>query len=338
MKKQLVLALTLGVAAPVPYAAAHVPAEDMTEAALTFLAALNDEQRARASFAFDSDERKNWHFIPKERNGLPLKDMTDVQRQLAHALLVTGLSHKGYRKAVSIMTLEQILHELEGRNPRRDPLGYFVSVFGTPAGEGVWGWRFEGHHLSLNFLVEEGEIAGVTPSFFATNPAEVREGPRRGLRVLAAEEDLARELVGSLDENQRKTAVFSSDAPEDILTGAERKVSGLEPKGLAYADMTPAQQELLRKLVSEYLQRHRNHVAGHELERIESSGWDQVSFAWGGGLEKGQGHYYRVQGGHFLLEYANTQNDANHVHSVWRDFTSDFGDDPLRRHYEENPH
>jgi hypothetical protein len=310
----------------------------MAVAAQTFLAALDEEQRARAAFALDSDERKNWHFIPKERNGLPLKDMTDVQRQLAHALLVTGLSHEGYGKAVTIMTLEQILHELEGRNPRRDPLGYHVTVFGAPANDGSWGWRFEGHHLSLNFLVQDGEVAGATPSFFATNPAEVREGPRKGLRVLAEEEDLARELVQSLDENQRKTAIFTTEAPNDILTAAERKVSPLEPEGLRFADMNAGQQQALQRLIGEYLHRHRSHVAEHELRRIAASGWEDVTFAWGGGLEKGQGHYYRVQGAHFLLEYANTQNDANHVHSVWRDFNSDFGDDPLRRHYEEHAH
>jgi len=318
---------------------AHSPAEEMSEAASNFLASLTPEQQAKTRFELKDDERKNWHFIPRERKGLSIKEMTPAQRSLAHALLNTGMSQRGYAKAVTIMSLEDILHELEqGKGPVRDPERYFVTIFGKPGDKETWGWRVEGHHLAINFTIVNGRDISATPSFMGTNPGEVRAGPRRGLRVLAGEEDLARQLVKSFSEEQKKTAIYTNTAPADIITGAERKATVLATTGLAVSRMSEEQGKLLLDLIREYVYRHRAEVAGHDLEKIQHAGFNNIYFAWAGGLERGQGHYYRIQGPTFLMEYDNTQNNANHIHAVWRDFENDFGDDLLRKHYDQTPH
>jgi hypothetical protein len=196
----------------------------------------------------------------------------------------------------------------------------------------------EGHHLSLNFTIADAHHVAVTPSFFGSNPGEVRSGARKGLRVLAGEEDLGRLLVKSLNEEQRKKAVFETKAPSDIITGAQRRVKALEPAGVALKELDQDQARMLWSLLEEYVRRYRPELAEEDLSRIEKAGRDKISFAWAGSVEPGQGHYYRVQGPTFLLEYDNTQNNANHIHAVWRDLKNDFGDDLLRRHYEEHPH
>ena len=230
----------------------------MTLAAQHFLASLTPEQRAQATFPFQDDERQNWHFIPKERKGLPLLDMHAAQKALAHALLAAGLSQQGYIKAVTIMSLEDVLRILENADPNdRNPEKYYFSVFGEPSDTGTWGYRVEGHHLSQNFTVVNGKVAD-TPSFFGANPAEVREGPRKGLRMLAAEEDLARDLLESLTPDQKKIAIVTDKAYNDILTMASRKAA-LEgqPSGLSAAKMTTKQFDLLETLLSDYAQRAR---------------------------------------------------------------------------------
>lgn len=315
---------------------AHGVSEDMAEAAKAFLAALNDGQKGKAQFELQDDERLNWHFVPKARKGLSIKEMEPHQRSLALALLSSGMSHKGYFKASTIMSLEQILKEVEkGSGPARDPEAYFVSIFGKPDSHGNWAWRFEGHHLALNFTVA-GHAVAVTPSFMGTNPGEVREGPRKGLRVLGREEDLARELVKSLNDEQKKGAIYDAKAPADIITAADRKAKVLEPKGIAKAKLNSKQKEQLMAVVEEYLFRARPEVAEEEMKEVLASGEDQIWFAWAGSTEPGQGHYYRVQGPTFLLEYDNTQNNANHVHAVWRDLKNDFGEDILKQHYDES--
>lgn len=318
------------------FAVAQTPGSDIAEAANNFLAALTPEQKSKAVYELSSDERVNWHFVPMARKGLTFADMSASQKHLAHALLATTLSHRGYFKASTIMSLEQILYEMENQAPRRNADMYYFSVFGTP-GKEVWGWRAEGHHLSLNFTLR-GETVIAAPTFMGTNPAEIKSGPRKGLRVLAKEEDLGRELVNSLDEKQRSTAIITNFAPRDIITGDSRKAKWLEPTGLSFMAMKPAQQEVLKSLIKEYTGRARAEVAATDWEKIEKAGWNKVSFAWAGGLETGQGHYYRVQGPKFLLEYDNTQNDANHIHAVWRDLENDFGEDLLRKHYDESKH
>jgi hypothetical protein len=328
------LALTLALSLLLAPLHAHDATAEMADAAKNFLGALTAEQKAKATFEFAGAERTNWHFIPRARKGLAIKEMTHEQRLLAHALLATGMSHRGYAKAVSIMSLEAVLAELEkGRvgGAVRDPELYFVSVFGTPGGKEPWGWRVEGHHLSLNFTTAGDAAPALTPSFFGTNPGEIRTGPRAGTRVLAAEEELGRALVKSLTDEQRKTAVILAEAPKDILNVPGRNATKAE--GLAQGKLTAEQGALLVKLVKEYLFRHRPDVAAEEWAKIEKAGLDKLHFAWAGGFERGKPHYYRVQGGSFVLEYDNTQNEANHVHSLWRDFDRDFGADLLGEHY-----
>jgi hypothetical protein len=312
----------------------------MTDAANKFLAALSPEQRAKATFDWKSDERENWHYIPRDRKGLPVKEMNSEQHVLAFALLASGLSHQGYAKATNIMSLESVLADLEGPNRRfpRDPALYYFSVFGKPEASGTWAWRVEGHHFAANFTLVKGQYFASTPSFLGSNPAEVRQGPRKGLRVLANEEDLPRKLVKSLSDEQRKIAIFDSVAPKEIFTEAKHHINALESVGIAAAKLTPDQTALLMNVIREYVQRVRPELAEDDLKKIQAAGMERIYFAWAGGIEKGEGHYYRVQGPTFLLEYDDTQNDNNHIHAVWRDFNGDFGEDLLKKHYAEFPH
>ena len=312
---------------------------DMAQAANAFLASLSPEQKSKASFDFKDEERYNWHFIPRARKGLPLKEMDHAQRPLAHALLSSGLGQKGYVEAVTIISLEKILADIEkGSGPARDPELYFVSIFGKPDAKGTWGWRVEGHHLALNFTIVNGRAVAGAPSFYGTNPAEVRDGPRKGLRVLAAEEDLGRHLAKALDENQRKSGFLPGEVPRDILTGNARKAMLNDPAGITADKLNPQQKQMLLSLIDLYARRLRPEMAEADLRRIMDAGIEKVRFAWSGKLEPGAPHYYRIHGPTFLVEYDNTQNNANHVHTVWRDLTNDFGDDALKRHYDEAPH
>ena len=319
-------------------AEAHDAGAQMASVAKVLVSSLSPEQKARACFDFSSEERENWHFIPRERKGLPLKAMTPQQELLAHALLNTGLGFRGAAKAVTIMSLEEILYQIEGADEakrdaariRRDPENYFISIFGEPGEKGAWGWRVEGHHLSLNFTIKDGQMVRATPSFMGSNPGEVREGPLAGLRVLSAEEELGRELVRSLTPGQLKAAMVAEAAPKDILTAAAKKAEALTPAGLPDSELNDKQKAVLARLIDEYLGRMRPDVAQEAREEIQKSG--PLHFGWAGGLERGQPHYYRVQGKTFLLEYDNTQNGANHVHSVWRSFDGDFGRDLLGEH------
>jgi Protein of unknown function (DUF3500) len=302
---------------------------EMSAAAVRFLAALRPEQRRLAQLTLDERERTDWHFVPRSRKGLPFKSMSPQQRQLAERLVATGLSRRGYDTALTIIGLENVLAETEG--PYRDPELYYLTIFGEPAARQPWGWRFEGHHLSLNFTSPVTALPSVTPSFFGSNPNERQVGPGSVQRVLAPEEDLARELVKSLDPAQRKAAILSSTAPADILNGPGRDFTS--PEGIGYAQLGELQQALLIRLIKVYLDRHRPDVAAEEWARIERGGLATIRFAWEGGLERGKGHYYRVQGRTFVMEYDNTQNHANHIHTVWRDAERDFGVDLLRDHY-----
>ena len=314
------------------------PVEDMTFAAKAFLGSLTPEQKAKATFTFDSEERENWNFVPLDRKGLPLKEMSSSQRHLAYGLLASGLSQKGSVKALSIMSLEQILQDIEGPNRRfpRDPELYFVSIFGTPEAEGTWGWRVEGHHMSVNMTLAQGKQVAGAPVFFGTNPAEVRVGSRKGLRVLAAEEDLGRELVKSLNPEQRKLGIIDTKAPDDILTVNQRVAKAGEYRGIEWKKLNKAQQSIALKLLAEYAGRLRGELAEADLAEIKAAGHSNIHFAWAGGLEKGERHYYRLQGPTFLIEYDNTQNDANHVHAVWRDLKGDFGRDLLGEHLRDS--
>jgi hypothetical protein len=233
------------------------------------------------------------------------------------------------------MSLESVLKEMEkDTTGKRDPERYFISIFGTPGGKAPWGWRFEGHHLSLNYCSVDDGAPAMTPSFFGTNPGEVREGDRKGTRVLANEEELGRALVKMLTPEQLKTAIFTDKAPADVLNDPARP-DRTKPEGLPWDKLTAEQQAQLVKVVKEQLFRCRPDVAGEEWTRIEKEGLSKIHFAWAGGLERGEPHYYRIQNEKFVVEYDNTQNQANHPHSVWRDFDRDFGGDLLKRHIED---
>ena len=336
MKTLALRILAMGIATillSAAYSRMHTPAV-MAETAKAFLNSLDAEQRARATFQFQDEERFDWHYIPKERKGLPLKEMNSAQKHLAHALLSAGLSQRGYIKAVSIMSLDEILRLLEnGTGPVRDPERYFFSIFGEPSETGIWGYRVEGHHVSQNFTIVNGKVL-VAPSFFGANPAEVREGPRKGLRVLAREEDLGRAFIQSLTPEQKKTAIVSADAPGEILTGPMRKAALKgQPSGIAASKLDAKQRELLQNLLDEYCNNVPEEVAQLREELIKKAAGN-LYFAWAGGEQVGQPHYYRIQSPAFLIEYDDTQNNANHIHTVWRDIDGDFGLDLLKEHYQ----
>jgi hypothetical protein len=332
MKPSVVLA-ALGVVGLAYWAGAYVDQSGslMATAASRFLTALDKEQAAKATYAFDAPERLDWHFIPRPRKGLPVKEMTPAQRALAFGLLHTGLSGKGYLKATTIMSLEQILKDLEqGKGPVRDPELYFVTIFGTPSDRGQWGWRVEGHHLSLNFTLEDGKVVSATPTFFGSNPAEVRQGPRQGLRTLADVEDRALRLVQALDDRQSKEAVLSDTAPKDIRAANTPQPPTETAQGIAFADLNDEQREMLKALVETYASDMPPEVGQAWLAEIKQAGAGNVRFAWFGPADRLQPHAYRVQGPTFLIEFNNTQNGANHIHSVWRNMLGDFGI-PLRK-------
>jgi len=330
--------------------AADRSASGMRTAATAFLASLTAEQRAAATFEFDSAERTRWNFIPPQafpRKGLTFKAMTEPQREKAHALLKTGLSQRGYMTATSIMDLESTLGGVEraargagfnAENFPREPLEYYVSVFGTPSEKGPWGWRVEGHHVSLRFTVVNGNVDVGAPSFFGSNPAEVREGPKKGLRILANEEDPARALVTALDGSQRAKAVIQTAAPNDIVTGNKVDINPLSPVGIVASDLSAAQRQTLMQVVDAYTSAMAPDIAADRMSRLTKAGVEKIAFAWAGELERGRKHYYRVQGPTFLIEFDNTQNDGNHIHSVWRDFNGDFGRDVLREHLKNVAH
>ena len=321
---------------------AQPSSSSMATAATKFLASLSPEQRQTSTFAFESQERFRWNYIPTEtfpRNGLVLKEMTEPQRKLAYELLKSGLSDRGYLTYTSIIQLESVLRQIEqSTRLDRDPLLYRFSVFGTPAAQGAWGWRVEGHHVSLHFTVVNGSAVASTPSFAGANPAEVREGEEKGKRWLALQEDSGRALVTSLDASQRGSAVLADVAPNEIVTRNNLDISPLSPVGIKASAMTPAQRDLLMRVIDAYAGLMATDIAAERLAEIEAAGVENVTFAWAGPLERRQKHYYRVQGPTFLIEFDNTQNDGNHVHSVWRDFNGDFGRDLLREHLRTATH
>jgi Protein of unknown function (DUF3500) len=322
----------------------------MASAATSFLTSLSPEQRQKATFAFESDERQHWHFIPSEgfpRKGLTLKEMTEPQRERVRGLLKAGLSQRGYMTASQIMDLEALLGQLEqaarssGRGAEsmvRDPEKYYVSVFGTPSSKATWGWRVEGHHVSLQFTLVNGTLVANSPFFFGSNPAEVLEGPQKGLRILAQREDTARALVMALDQTQRGQAIIQNVAPNDIVTGNKLTADPLAPVGVTAAALTPAQRDMLMQVVTAYTSAMADDIAAERMAQLNKAGLEKIAFAWAGEVERGKKHYYRVQGPTFLIEFNNTQNNGNHIHSVWRDFNGDFGRDLLREHLRTSAH
>lgn len=326
-----VVLLALGVSAHVAEQAR--PEAAMASAAKAFLSALDEAQRAKVQFPFDSEERFNWHYIPRARKGLPLAEMNPAQREAAFALLKTGLSGSGFTRAESIRSLELVLRAIENRNSR-DPEQYFFSIFGTP-GDKSWGWRYEGHHVSQNWTIATGKAVSTSPAFFGANPAIVMDGPAKGTRALAAEADLGWALLEGLEAKSRQVAIVPGAAPTEIITANSRKAAMLENTGLSARDMNTKERGLLIALIEAHANAQQADLAAARLAAIKAAGPDNVRFTWIGATknEPGAAHYYRIQGPTFLIEYDNTQNNANHQHIVWRDFNGDFGADVLAEHY-----
>jgi uncharacterized protein DUF3500 len=307
----------------------------MTDSASKLMGLLSGGQQGKIAFTFDDQERFNWHFVPLEkdkkstRKGLSLEEMSADQKLAALDLLRAALSDDAYKAATTIMSLEMILREAEkGKGPVRNPEWYFFSIFGTPAKTGKWGWRVEGHHLSLNFVVDQGRIASATPSFYGANPATVKAGDRAGTRAISPVEDAARELVRALDDEQKKIVIQPKDFAE--IKAQNKRPEKPTPVGLAAEKMTARQKELLLKLLHAYTDRMPPEIAAEEWKQLHSAGVDKIVFAYSGGANPGDKHTYRVQGPTFLVEYLNIQadgfgNPANHIHSCWRSFTNDFG-------------
>ncbi len=341
-------------------------ASRMTEAALAFVDALQSAQREKASLDFDdAEERISWAYFPRMSKGLSLLEMDARQQKLAHVLIAGALSFHAYAKVATVMASESLVNLLEnGRlDAFRDPRRYFLSVFGTPGAE-RWGWRFEGHHVVLNFTVVGGELVSPTPLFIGAQPAEIRHGDAPVVRPCGEEEDAARGLLASLDAERRQVAVICEAAPPDFVLMNTPRVQDIclpgeveslppiqamalampaeqrealrferaRPRGLVASAMDTAQRKLLSQLIDVYVDRLPDSLAGIERAKIERAGIDSVHFAWAGEFERRRPHYYRLQGPSFVVEYDNTQNDANHIHTVWRDPDGDFGADMLREH------
>ena len=288
--------------------------QSMARAATAFLATLDAGQRRRAAFAFDDAERVNWHYVPRRRKGLPVKDMPAPARARTHELMNAALSAVGYDKAVNVMRLEEVLRELETLGFFRDAEVYYVSIFGTPGTEGPWGWRLEGHHLSLNFTLVPG-------------------GPLRGLRALREEQDLGLALARSLAPAHQPRLVIATSSLGDVVSGPGRLERLKEPAGIGLVDMTSEQRALALRLVETYARNMRADIAEHELRAMHDAGLERIRFAGAGPIDPARPHYYRLHGPTVLIEYDNTQNDANHIHSVWHDPRNSFGADLLRAHY-----
>jgi len=307
----------------------------MADAANTLLDSLSADQRAKVAFDFDSKERVNWIFVPMQdkdkkptRKGLRLEEMNADQKKQVLELLKAGTSETGFQSAVTIMSLESILHDLEKNGSMvRNPDWYFVSIFGKPAKNGKWGWRIEGHHLSLNFTISDGQVVSATPCFFGANPAEVKAGDKKGQRTICDVDDYARELFKSLSEEQKKAALQPKHFGEPTAHVAAEKVG--QPVGLSHANMTAEQRELLTKLLKSYVGRMPGDIGAAQWKSVSDAGLEKVHFAFSGGTEPGQPHTYRVQGPTFIVQFLNAQadsagNPANHIHSAWRELPADF--------------
>ncbi len=300
-----------------------------------FLSSLSPEQRAKAEKTFSDDYRKNWRFVPATREGINLGDLTPAQSILAADLLKSALSGQGFKKIETIKSLEDVLFELEGGNKGRDKRLYTFTFFGRPSLTEPWAWRYEGHHVSLNFTYRKGVLVSSTPQFLGANPAEVRSGPHKGLVALPEEQDMAFALLDTFSPEQLGKAVIGSMSPAEIITSNARKVGMQDHSGITYSELTPKQRRQLTALIKLHAACQATEEYRRRLDRVN---YETVSFAWMGATKPGKGHYYRIQGSKFLIEFDNTQNNANHIHAVWRDFDGDFGEDVLAEHYAASKH
>ncbi len=312
--------------------------QDLSGEAMAFLETLDPALKQKATFPFDHSERFNWHFIPRDRKGVNFHDLNERQTQAGLTLLKASLGTQGHQKTQAIIELENVLRIIENRPPNdsyRDPENYYFSVFGTPHPSGEWGWRFEGHHISLNFSSLRGTVISATPTFFGSNPGIVQVDLHRGRQALALETNRGFSFLETLGESQKSIAIYTDKAPNDILTANDRKASLLQPAGLSYRQMTPTQQNMLEDLIGMYLANYTDQVRDQLWAKVREAGIENTYFAWAGSTTNaiGEPHYYRIQNPALLIEYDNVQNNANHVHTVVRDLKNDFGDDLLGSHY-----
>ncbi len=322
---------------------------DVVGAATRFFNSLSAMQKAVAVTPFEAEHRFHWHYFPDSmveaayghaRMGVSYKYLNEEQDKLAEDLLRSGLSAQGLAKAKGVMKLEDLLRIIENdTSGNRDWEAYYFAIFGKPSATGAWGWRFEGHHLSLNFTVKNGKLVSASPAFYGANPDTVLKGPDKGMRVLAREDELARELVASLTAKQLDRAVLQEVAYPDILTFVDRRARlENEPSGLPASALGASSFGLLRSLVAEYAGNGSAAVKDQRMKSFDAASREKILFAWTGSTEPRKGVYYRVQTPDFLIEYDNTQNQGNHSHSVWRDWEGDFGLDVLAAHHRSNDH
>jgi len=302
----------------------------MTEAAKSLMSAVTPEQLKEATFKYDDPERLNWHFIPRPRKGLPLKSLEGAPLQAAQKLIHSGLSEAGYDQALNVMSLEEVLYLIEpgdraARRDRRDPNKYYISIFGEPSDTGLWGWRVEGHHLSLNFSIKDGKVIASTPEFFGANPGTIEAGKGREIRVLGPEEDIARQILKLCTPEQEKLCWISKEAPGEVPGPNQAQPVVEAAVGLPVSKMSDDQKKLVQELLGEYLKNLPTDVEEDRRKALNAAGLDKIMFAWYGQPDLSQPHHYRVQGPTFVIEYNNTQNNANHVHSMWRNLAGDFG-------------
>ena len=308
--------------------------------AMTCINSLDSSQKVKSVFAFDEMSRYEWHYLPATmvaRRGIAIRELDSIQKQNIYALLKIYLSDKGYARTQDIMSYEYLLKELEPNNQNRIPENYFVAFYGNPSKDSTWGWKFSGHHIALNFTIVNSQLA-FAPFFFGVYPAEIKDGPNKGRRIIRDEEDLGFELVNLFTKEQKSKAIFQLKAFTDIVTTNSAQVGSLKSVGILAKDMMHQQKVILNKLIVAYLSSMPNEIAKIRMKRIASEDLNEIRFGWAGGLVPGEPHYYRIQGKTFLIEFDNTQNKANHIHTVWRDFNGDFGIDLLKEHYQNSRH
>ncbi len=306
--------------------------------ALEFLNSLNSVQKEKAIVGFEDENRTRWHYFPStmyHREGIPLKELDANQKKLLHNLLQAYLSEKGYKKATDAIEFEGILRDLTNDPVFRDAELYYVTFYGKPTNDKPWGWGFEGHHLSLNFTINGDHITYV-PLFYGSSPAIVLSGPQKGRRALKNEEDMGLKLINILNADQRKKAIINDVAFKDILSGNKSEISPFKNEGISISEMNSEQQELIIQLIYEYISSMPSELANSRMKNIKSEEIENIYFAWAGNTELRKPHYYRIQGKTFLIELDNTQNNANHIHVVWRDFDGDFGRNLIKEHYQKS--
>ncbi len=316
-----------------------IKSQELVAAANKFIGTLDANQKVQAVYPFDVEERYTFYFVPRDdRKGISMNELNAMQKKAALDLIKTCLSEQSIQKVTQIMELEPFLKAIEKRKEDdhfRDPGKYFLTVFGIPGDKNIWGWRLEGHHVSFHFSASDKRLVAGTPGFLGSNPAIVLEGPQKGKQVLKDETDMGFALLNTLSKGSLQKAIIDTAAPKDVITFNNRKAMIEHPTGILYSEMSSAEQQKLLELINLYVHRYTKLFADDMLKEIQQAGLDNLRFAWAGYTEPvlGKACYYRIQGPTVLIEYDNSQNNANHIHTVIRDLKHDFGGDVLLEHY-----